>query len=465
MPDNRNLLRQRQTWFVVVEVPPSLRERLGKRRIKKTLSTRDIHVARARRWKVVAEIRDQIEAARKRRDGDPLMQEAMEFREAFADPDKLDRGHATDIDDDDIEQVIRASETAPSTLMREALAERATQIEREQGYKIANGFYEMAIGASTPLGTYVDQWLSEGALKGTALRARTKAERRKAVDKFSEWMQSTKLPPTVEAVTRKVAGRYVSGVLIPSKRDPVTLSKSVRSLAAYWAWLQKRGHLPEEARNPWVGQAPKKTGRDSNGIEAERAFTDAEVRRLLADPPSQTLSDFMRVAALTGMRREEIGLLKVSDCADGVFIIRAGKTAAASRRIPVHPDLAGLVAARTKGKQPDAYLFDELGSASTERTDPIGKVFTRYRRELGIQEGSGRRSRVNFHSFRRWFDTAAINAGQPPHLVSLLMGHQEGRRGMTLGRYWQGADDAALRIVVESVKLPLSSPPDPATPQ
>jgi integrase len=102
-------------------------------------------------------------------------------------------------------------------------------------------------------------------------------------------------------------------------------------------------------------------------------------------------------------------------------------------------------------------LFDELRSKNTERTDPIGKAFARYRRELGIQEGARRRSRINFHSFRRWFITAAINANQPPHVVSLVTGHKEGRKGMTLGRYWQGADDAALRAVVEAVKLPWQS--------
>ena len=78
----------------------------------------------------------------------------------------------------------------------------------------------------------------------------------------------------------------------------------------------------------------------------------------------------------------------------------------------------------------------------------------RHRRALGVQEGNGRRSSVNFHSLRRWFITTAINAGQPPHMVSLVAGHSEGRKGMTLGRYWSGADDGALRAVVEAVRLP-----------
>jgi integrase len=167
-------------------------------------------------------------------------------------------------------------------------------------------------------------------------------------------MVRTKIAATVEAVTRRVAGRYVSDELIPSGRDPVTLGKSVRSLMSYWAWLQKRGRLPEEARNPWSGQAPQKRANDFN-LGDERAFTDGEVARLLASSPSDTLAEFMLVGALTGMRREEIGQLQVADCADGVFIVTRGETAASRRRVPIHQDLIDIVNRRSRGKQPATH--------------------------------------------------------------------------------------------------------------
>jgi integrase len=171
------------------------------------------------------------------------------------------------------------------------------------------------------------------------------------------------------------------------------------------------------------------------------------------------MQDFLRTAVLTGMRREEIGQLRVRDCTGGVFVVQAGKTDAAVRRVPIHSALITLVEARMKGKPPGACLFDEITSKNPERTDPLGKAFTRYRRSLGIQEGTGRRSLVNLHSFRHWFITAAVNATNLPHMVSLLVGHEEGLKGMTLGRYWAGDDDQALRAVVEAVKLPSPGQP------
>jgi integrase len=445
--DNRYLLKQRQMWFVVVEVPPSLRDKLG-RRLKVSLKTRDVNVARARRYRAVADLKDRIEVAKRAPKGslqDPIVAEAVAYRDAMELAQVVDaRGPAPDADNPSI--------VTQTELLDSAIAERAEAMEAA-GDPRWQEFMGIARGESAPLTLLVDQWLAEGSLQGRPLRPQTAAERKAAVGGLGDWMTAEGLPQTIEAVTRKVAGRYVAA--ISQGREPATVVKLLQGIRGYWGWLIKRGHLPEDASNPWSGQAPRKPPKDTNGLDRERAFTDAEVALLLASPPDTVMGEFMLVAALTGMRREEIGRLRVKDCADGVFVIPQGKTAAAARRVPVHPELAAMVERRVTGKGPEGFLFADLpGTDKDNRTDAIGKTFTRYRRTLGIQDGDARRSRVNFHSFRRWFTTAAINAGQPSHVVSLVVGHAEGRSGMTLGRYWQGADDPALRAVVEAVRLP-----------
>src|SRR5690348_13810530 len=82
--DNRYLIKQRQGWFAVVEVPPSVRPRLGKRRLKRTLHTRDIYVARARRFRVVADLKAEIEAAKRGATTTTITDEAMALRETLA---------------------------------------------------------------------------------------------------------------------------------------------------------------------------------------------------------------------------------------------------------------------------------------------------------------------------------------------------------------------------------------------
>ncbi len=65
-----------------------------------------------------------------------------------------------------------------------------------------------------------------------------------------------------------------------------------------------------------------------------------------------------------------------------------------------------------------------------------------------------RRSLVNFHSFRRWFVTEAQRAGVPESTIASVVGHEEGRRSITLGVYSDGPAWQQMWRCVEAVKLP-----------
>jgi hypothetical protein len=253
---------------------------------------------------------------------------------------------------------------APSAHLNAALTTRAYEIEAQHGTPTAQAFFDMATGKLTPLTAHVPQWLADGARHGAPLKDRTKAERRSAIEKLGAWMAKERLPVAIEAVTRKIAGRYVSEALLPSGRDPATVAKLVKHVGAYWSWLIRRGHLPDSATSPWVNQGPVRTAKQAGTPNTERPFTNAELALLLASPPSQTMADFIRVAALTGMRREEIGRLRVVDCQGGVFVVHEGKTAAAARRVPIHSKLAGMVERRNTGQPAAAYLFADSAACS-----------------------------------------------------------------------------------------------------
>jgi hypothetical protein len=62
-----------------------------------------------------------------------------------------------------------------------------------------------------------------------------------------------------------------------------------------------------------------------------------------------------------------------------------------------------------------------------------------------------RRSKVNFHSFRRWFATKPEEAGQRENVVAAVMGHSK-NVGLTFGRY------SKAELTVEAVKLPKTKP-------
>jgi integrase len=215
-------------------------------------------------------------------------------------------------------------------------------------------------------------------------------------------------------------------------------------------------HTREETSgNPW-----KEVKLDRRlGKTTVRAFTDREIVTLFEGTTDQTMLDFMRFGALSGMRENEIGRLTVADCAGGWFNVGRSKTDAGVRMVPIHPDLADIVARRSLGKAPEDWLFDGLPPSNgkgRERADKMGERFTDYRRSVGVDEvpEGARRSNVVFHSFRHFFTTAAINAGAMSAVVSTLVGHAEGMKGMTLGTYYSGPTGKLLRDAVEAVVLP-----------
>lgn len=459
MVDLRWLEKRRQGWYVVVEVPPSLRAAIGRKRLRKTLGTTDLAEARKRRWPVVQEFKSHIETIRQRTHR-TLTGSPLEAIGALAEGARVDLEKA------------KALSAAPPALGKDTDVRSTDEIELEiddwvrevadkHGDEVAGRAMTTALGMTTPLAPKLELWLERAKVT-----QKTKEQHRVAVRMLTEWSASSAKGGSlvIEDIDRREAGRFLDEKLWRAGLADKTVRRYVSSYSALWRWLVQRGLAQV---NPWLNQLPSKVthhgGEDSAFAEdaEERAFTNAEVALVIAQAPDRTIRDLSLVAALSGMRLEEIAQLRVMDSAQGgifcegksAFQVRRGKTAAAKRTIPIHKDLLGLVTERSKGKPEGAYLFEELREEHP-RSAAVSKRFGRYIRQLGVAqvvEGK-RRSLVNFHSFRRWFDTAALQAGQPPHVVSVIMGHK--LPGMTLGRYNAGPSEAQLQAVVASVVLP-----------
>jgi integrase len=208
--------------------------------------------------------------------------------------------------------------------------------------------------------------------------------------------------------------------------------------------------------------------------EAERPFTDDEVQRLLLAPfPMRPewedlMRDALKISLLSGMRQAEVLTLWVEEVHEDedeeaglVFDIQQGKTEAAARRVPVHPDLREIVERRTKGKDGKAWLFHECVSLPNPG-DTYGKRFRRWREAVGVddQREGVRRSLVNFHSARRWFATAADRAGVREAVIKDVMGHVPDKANVTRRSYIAKSSGAQMRECVEAVKLPGEATPD-----
>lgn len=439
--DMRWLQKRGRTFYAVREVPRSLRRKLGKRRLVASLKTDDLRIAHARRHEALAGFQRIIDAAAKASTPDPTIAAAMAWRRLL---DGIKRGDPAYVKPGKSRE--QALEEADMVLDSDMM-----DIRVGDGEEAAGAFLGIAYGVATPLLHHVDAWLAEGGAHGP-LNLRTQAMYRADLRRLEAWGKAQGIPQTVEAITREVAGRYV-GSLIAAGINRKTANRRISAPSAYWRWLGKRAGIVD---NPWTGQslatAPARLGHDKD----KRPYTDAELVTLLAGPADRETADAMRLAALSGMRLEELYRLTVADCYGGWFNIRQAKTAAGVRRVPIHPELAGLVARRSEGKAPEAFLMSEAGALKPgrERSASFSKRYGHYRRKLGIEDrAEGRRhSRIDFHSLRRWFVTRARQAGIDRAVVAAVVGHEVGN--LTDDTYSGGPSEAQLRACVEAVRLP-----------
>jgi integrase len=339
-------------------------------------------------------------------------------------------------------------------------------------------------------------------MKTLSVTYRTRADDARALTYLREWCEKENVEYTLQALLKRHAIKFCRemGPINPQRAqglqiedgtnlDPVTRKKYLTRLSAYWAYL----HLNDLVNtNIWAEcriTVPKKPSHVK-----ERHFTNDEVRRLLMGPAKQPMRDLMIMGALTGARIEAIVSLKVGETTDGVFTFKAMKSEDDDRDLPIHPDLQPIVARRSQGKKDTDDFFPEWppvrrAGSMRERSYKASTQFIDYRRSCGVEDryvrikvapdGSRhydnepildgddkstllklRRSRVNFHSFRRWFITRLEQAGAPDPLISAMVGHE--REGTTLKIYSGGPDFEQARFALAALQLPpLTTEPVP----
>ncbi len=444
-------------WGVTFPVPSAARDVIGRAKLKRSLQTDSLEEANRRKGPIVAEFHAQVDAALGKTPD--LEAAALRMRvqrnNASEDEEAPDGQGYSERDLVDLQIAQEAEALAGLPIGVDA---RGLPAYAPAKLVKAKRFSDIARNKVTPLRLPEVDFRTQ---KGASWQGKTWGKYDRIMGLLVPWLQDKRGGATVEAVDRRTAGAFIGDVLREHGWTPQTLNGYLSCLQQYWGWMVDRGLVGD---NPWLGQRVKPPKRTKE--TKERAFTTEEMGKLMGGDPVPYLGDLMRLAALTGARLGALVELRVKDCKDGVFLMPPQKSEPEARRVPIHTDLAALVARRCEGRAGDDWLFPEVPpvrpdeSASKVRGDKAGKAFARYAKALKVRdERSGaRRSGVNFHSFRRWFITEAqeaLTAGAPGFTettISEVVGHKV--QGMTMGVYKGAASDAQRRACVEAVKLP-----------
>lgn len=402
--------KRRRRWYAILEIPEAARSALGKTRFKQSLQTESETVARRRALTLVALWKRQIEKAN---GTSPLVTEAQRWRQTL------------------LNTIEEDSEDNPA-ILPSLLDDRVEEIGDKQGVQAAILFRSIATGEAVMIDDMADKWLAEAAYTQKGAYQHRKA--------LAVLVASRK---TVGEIGRKTAGAFVTDTLAKG-RKPATVNRIISTYSALWRWLERRGHVEG---NPWLNQRLSLKG--DNG--SRRAFTEAEGAAFLSSLDGVD-RDVVTVAAVTGMRLEEIAGLEPADIeAKGKVVwinVREGKTDAAARRIPV---VASPVRKMLQGRRATGHvkLFHELkpdrfgdyGSALSKR---VGRKL----RSIGLTDPH----LVADHSWRHRARTLMEYADVMPWVADAVVGHK--RPGEGLGRYSKGPSDEQLVLAARAIALP-----------
>jgi integrase len=434
--DTSYLTKRGNIWLAQIKVPQALRPIIGKAHLRKSLGTDSLTRANALKFRAVAELKEQLAAAGRveQKAAEGRVKEALEWRQNIEQAEEYDREHP---------------EAETYDLTTSLLATRAEEIEEKEGVEQAQEFHAIATGQATPLSALVEDWLTEKQMK-----PKQTLDYRRAVTRFTDWLTRNKHPVAIEKITRKITGAYITDAFTRLGVHWKTANKDISALSSLWKWSEKKGHVEQ---NPWIGQSQAKQ-KTSKAVEP-RPFTDQELTDLFTKGrPSVLLRDAMTIAALSGMRVQEVIQLTAGETKGDTFDVTDAKTVAGIRQVPIHSALAGIIKRRTEGKKPTDPLFPECPEpppeSATTRSDRVVKQFVYHRRKVGVNDRieGARQARTTFHSFRRTVATKAEQAGHAKHLIEALLGHE--RDGMSLGLYSAGPSHGQLREIIESIRVP-----------
>ncbi len=441
-------------WRVQMGVPKELRERIGATRLTRSTGESSKAMAKIARDKIVPEFEKRIAEAWEARGGKKrtIVAEGMALRralrEARNDPKEL--AYLRAIIDERYQEIIEGGQTEVFVEGDEESPSGWIPATKPVARQDASTLTDLAYGRKTPIAAYHQQFVD-----GLNIAARSKLDEPRALSILLDWLAARNIPPYIQNVDKDVAFDFHEYLQAYSDFSWASKAKYFGRIKFYWNWLVKKREASENPFAPYTIEKPHTTRADD-----ERPYTDAEVQKLLMGSPMEgrKMLDVMTVAALTGARLDAVIDLKVANCFDGYFTFKAQKKERDSRQVPIHPDLWEIVTRRIDGKKPEDDLFPEWPAPPKTSVKPrssyFSKRYTKYCVDIGVrdEEEGRRRSKINFHSWRRWFITKLERARVREPLIAAIVGHK--RPGMTLGLYSGGPEFEEAIEAIALVKLP-----------
>ena len=295
---------------------------------------------------------------------------------------------------------------------------------------------QVALG-SDPQGAKVEQ-RSEGtlrsavddylALKRTKVRSRTMRE-------IERYLRGPHFKALHSRPLASIALKDVAACLtrISAQNGSVTAGRARTTLSAFYVWALGEG-LAE--LNPVVG-----TNNPESSTPRDRVLSDAELVAVWKACPDSGYGRIVKLLALLGVRREEIGAICWSelDLNAGTWTIPAERAKnGCQHELPLPPAALAIIAEieRVLGRD---HLFGGAADRGFER-------WSASKRELNKRCGV---TDWTVHDIRRTVATAMADIGIAPHIIEAVLNHQSGHKRGPAGVYNRSRYQGEVRNALE----------------
>ena len=223
----------------------------------------------------------------------------------------------------------------------------------------------------------------------------------------------------------KVDRRNVAALVteIAAASGPTEANHVRGSLSAFFAWAMREGLV--EA-NPVIG-----TNKATENKARERTLSDNELRDIWAALPADDYGDIIKLLALTGQRREEIGGLMWAevDLDEEVILLPGERTKNGKPHlIPLSDAAADILRKRPQSERPHVFGVGVAGYQGWSKSkETLDAALTKAGKKVAPWTP---------HDLRRTMSTRMHDdLGIAPHIVEAVLNHISGHRAGVAGVY------------------------------
>jgi integrase len=214
---------------------------------------------------------------------------------------------------------------------------------------------------------------------------------------------------------------------IEDASGPVARNRVRSSLSAFLGWAVREGFIDA---NPVAG-----TGKAEENGSRERVLTEGELAEVWRALSPDQYGDIVRLLALTGQRREEIGGLQWGEVDLKGRLIALPPVRTKNKRLhelPLSAQVCAILERQPKRKGRD-HIFGIGNGGFSGWSDCKARI------DAAILAKRGRRAKPmsawRLHDLRRTAATGMAELGVQPHIIEAVLNHVSGHKAGVAGIY------------------------------